>query len=74
MTIPKELRERLGIRGGDDVVGREEDGKVVVEKPVTRADLAEGYRARAERGARLDEEMEGVSAEADGALGDVPEW
>jgi hypothetical protein len=29
---------------------------------------------RYERAARLDEEMEGVSAEADGALGDVPEW
>lgn len=74
VTIPKDLRERLGISGGDEVVVREEDGKVVVEKPVTRADLAEGYRRRSERDRVIATEMDEVSAEADDRLGDVPEW
>jgi AbrB family looped-hinge helix DNA binding protein len=74
VTIPKDLRERLGISGGDEVVVREEDGKVVVEKPVTPADLAEGYRKRSERDRQIAAEMDEVSSEADDRLGDVPEW
>jgi len=74
VTIPKELRERFGIRGGDEVVVREEDGKLVIERSVTRADLEEGYRERADRDTRIASEMEGVSAEADDDLGDAPDW
>lgn len=32
MTIPKELRSRLGIRPGEEVAFREEDGRIVLEK------------------------------------------
>lgn len=74
VTIPKELRERFGIRGGDEVVVREEDGKIVIEKSTLEDRLAEGYRRRAERDRDLDEEMAGVSREADDDLGDTPEW
>lgn len=74
VTIPKELRERFGIEGGDEVEIHEEDGKLVIERPVTRADLAEGYRERAARSRALAEELETVSREADEHLGDVPEW
>lgn len=74
VTIPKELRDRFGIEGGDDVVIHEEGGKLVIEQPVTREDLAEGYRQRAERDRKLSEELKDISSEADELLGDAPEW
>ena len=74
MTIPKDLRERFGIQGGDEVEILEEDGRLVIERPVTREELAAGYRQRADRNRRLAESMDGVSSEADEHLGDVPEW
>ncbi|WP_049934441.1 AbrB/MazE/SpoVT family DNA-binding domain-containing protein [Haloplanus natans] len=74
VTIPKELRERFGIKGGDDVVIHEEAGKLVIERPVTREELAEGYRQRAQQTSELADELEGVSTEANDHLGDAPEW
>jgi AbrB family looped-hinge helix DNA binding protein len=74
VTIPKELRERFGIEGGDEVVIREEAGKLVIERSVTREVLAEGYRRRAQRTGELADELEGVSTEANERLGDAPEW
>lgn len=74
VTIPKELRERLGITGGDEVVVREEDGRVIIERQTVRERLAEGYRARDGRDRKLDREMASVSTEADDDLGDAPEW
>ncbi|TKX84098.1 AbrB/MazE/SpoVT family DNA-binding domain-containing protein [Halorubrum sp. SS5] len=74
VTIPKELRERFGIEGGDEVVIHEEGGKLVIERSVTREQIAEGYRRRAHRDGDLTDELEGVSAEANDHLGDAPEW
>ena len=74
VTLPKEIREQLGIEGGDKVVVCERDGSILIEKSVTRADLAEGYRRRAERMQELADEMEGTSAEANRQLGDSPDW
>lgn len=74
VTIPKKLREQFGITGGDDVVIREEAGKLVIERSVTREELAEGYRRRARRTRELADELEGVSAEANEHLGDSPDW
>ena len=74
VTLPKELREEFDIRGGDEVEIRKESGKIVIEKPITREDLAAGYRARAAHLRELHDEMDGVSKEADEYLGDVPEW
>jgi AbrB family looped-hinge helix DNA binding protein len=74
VTLPKELRERLGISHGDEVVVREKDGKVVIETSVSKEDLVEGYRRRSERAAEIAEEMQGTSDEADDQIGDVPEW
>ncbi|WP_321169565.1 AbrB/MazE/SpoVT family DNA-binding domain-containing protein [Halolamina sp. CBA1230] len=63
------------MQGGDEVIVHEdEEGRIVVEKAVTTDDLAEGYRVRSEQMADLASELEGVSAEADSTLGDVPEW
>jgi len=74
VTLPKQLREKLGISGGDEVIVHEDDGRIVVEKSVTRDELAEGYRRRAEEMEKIAEEMEGISEEADETLGEVPEW
>jgi len=74
VTIPKELRDRFDIRGGEEVVVKEENGKIVIERPVTREELARGYRERAARDEALAAEFEGVSSEADEQLGDAPDW
>lgn len=74
LTLPKELRDRFGIEGGDEVVVHERDGRIVIEKPVTRSDLAEGYRTRGEQSKQLAREMDDVSREADESLGDAPDW
>ncbi len=34
VTIPKALRDRMGLRGGDKVKFHEEDGRVVLEKDI----------------------------------------
>ncbi|WP_135663883.1 AbrB/MazE/SpoVT family DNA-binding domain-containing protein [Halorhabdus rudnickae] len=74
VTIPKALRERFDITGGDEVVIYEDEGKLVIERPVSEAELAEGYRQRAKRDREIASELRGVSTEADETLGDVPEW
>ncbi|MGM0372415.1 MAG: AbrB/MazE/SpoVT family DNA-binding domain-containing protein [Halobacteriota archaeon] len=74
VTLPKELREKLGIHGGDEVLVHEEDGKITIEKPVSREELAAGYRRHEAETKALSAEMEGVSREATAYLGDVPEW
>lgn len=74
ITLPQELRERFDIHGGDEVVVRDEDDRIVIEKPVTRADLAEGYRRRADRDREIADAFDGVSHEADEELGDAPDW
>jgi AbrB family looped-hinge helix DNA binding protein len=74
VTIPKELRERFGIHGGDEVLVREEGGKIVIEKSDVDERLAEGYRRRGAVSRDLEAEMAGVSSEADDGLGEAPEW
>lgn len=74
VTLPKELREKFDIHGGDEVIIHEEDGKIIIEKPVNRAELAEGYRQYAEASEALAEEMAGVSREADRHLSEAPDW
>jgi len=74
VTIPKELRDRFDITGGDEVVIYEDGGKLVIERPVSEEELAKGYRKRAQQSHDLATELRGVSKEADETLGDVPEW
>ena len=74
VTLPKELREEFDISGGDEVEIRGESGKIVIQKPITRDEVAAGYRERADHLRALTDEMDGVSREADEYLGDVPEW
>ena len=74
VTLPKALRDEFDISGGDEVAIRKESGKIIIEKPVTREDMAAGYRARADLLRELDDEMAGVSQEADEYLGEAPEF
>ena len=74
VTLPKALRDEFDISGGDEVAIRKESGKIIIEKPVTREDMAAGYRARADQLRELDDEMAGVSQEADEYLGEAPEF
>lgn len=74
VTLPKRLREAFDIQGGDEVTIREEGDKIVIEKPISREDLAEGYRRRADQHRTLADDLAGVSQEADAHLGDAPEW
>lgn len=74
VTIPKELRERRGIEGGDEVVFVEVNDEIRIKPPTDEERLAEGYRKRAERSRQLAEEMDVASAEATQRLGDAPGW
>jgi len=74
ITIPKELRDRRGIEGGDEIRFIEVNGEIIIKPPMDEERLAEGYKKRADRSRQLAEEMEGTSAEATERLGDTPEW
>jgi AbrB family looped-hinge helix DNA binding protein len=74
VTIPKDLRERFGIRSGDDVSFVETENGILIVPPVSFHDLARGYQERSERSVDLLLEMEETSIEADERLGDAPDW
>lgn len=74
VTLPKELREKFDIHGGDEVIIHEENGKIILEKSVCRDELAEGYRQYAAASEVLEEEMKGVSRESNQYLSDAPDW
>jgi len=74
VTIPKELRDRRGIEGGDEIRFIEVNGEIIIKPPADEGRLAEGYKKRAARSRQLAEEMDGTSAEATERLGDAPEW
>jgi AbrB family looped-hinge helix DNA binding protein len=73
VTIPKELRDRRGIEGGDEIEFIEVDDEILIKPPTDDARLAEGYRRRADRSRELAAEMEVASSEATASLGDAPE-
>lgn len=74
VTIPKELRDRRGIEGGDEIVFVESEDRIIIRPPADEQRLAEGYRKRAERARQLADEMTDASAEATAQLGDAPDW
>lgn len=74
VTFPRTLREKFDISGGDEVAIHEVSVKIVIEKPITREDLAAGYRARGDRLRGHNEEMAEMPQEADEHLGDIPGW
>lgn len=74
VTIPKELRDRYGIEGGDEIEFVEVEGQIVLRPPADTDRLAEGYRKRADRAQQLVDEMDGASTEATERLGASPHW
>ena len=74
ITIPKELRERHGLKSGEEIAIIEADDEIVLKPPTDEERLAEGYRKHADRSRTLAEEMESASTEATERLGDTPEW
>ena len=74
VTIPKELRDRQGIKGGDEIEFVETNDEIVIKPPTDKERLAEGYRERAERSQQLTEEMAPASSEATDRLGEAPSW
>jgi AbrB family looped-hinge helix DNA binding protein len=74
VTIPKEIRDRRGIEGGDEIEFVEVNDEILIKPPTDTERLAEGYRKRAERSRQLAEEMEETSSEATERLGDAPDW
>lgn len=74
VTIPKDVRRRMGLEEGDEVEVVETDNGVLITPPVDKNDLAAGYRARSDRSVELMQEMEPSTAEANERLGDAPAW
>lgn len=74
ITIPKELRERHGLKRGEEITIRETDDEIVLKPPTDEERLAEGYRKHADRSRTLAEEMENASTEATERLDDTSEW
>jgi len=58
ITIPAEIRKKLGIKDGDKVVFIEENGRIVVENSVRIAlkDVQSAFRGEAERLGLKDEQ------------------
>jgi AbrB family looped-hinge helix DNA binding protein len=73
VTIPKELRDSRGIKGGDEVKFVEVNDEILIKPPTDDERLAEGYRKRAERSRRIAEEMDEASSEATDRLGEAPD-
>jgi AbrB family looped-hinge helix DNA binding protein len=74
ITLPKDLRDRRGIAGGDEIEIVEVDGEILLKLPTDEERLAEGYQARADRDRKLADELRETTAEATDRLGDAPDW
>ena len=72
VTIPKDIRDKEGIKPKDKVIVKIEDDKVVVEKALSKkqkeALMAEGYKKMAKADKEIEEEWKYVSKEADAML------
>ena len=64
ITIPKEIREKEDIKGGDEVKIIEKDGELVIKKLDDREKLKEAYQKMAEQNRKISEEMLNASKEA----------
>ncbi|MFC7157911.1 AbrB/MazE/SpoVT family DNA-binding domain-containing protein [Halomarina halobia] len=62
VTIPKEIRERLGIRAGDEVAFEETDEGYVIRKEVDESRF-ERWRGAADTEATVEERMRELRGE-----------
>jgi AbrB family looped-hinge helix DNA binding protein len=58
ITIPLEIRKKLGVKDGDKVVFLEQDGRIIMENAVMLAlkDAQDAFRGEAERAGLKTEE------------------
>ncbi len=42
LVVPKTLRDRLGLRGGEEVEVQERDGRIEVSRPTREVELEQG--------------------------------
>ena len=61
VTIPKEYRKKFGLRPGDEVEFRVEEGNLVVKRKGTEFDDYAGYLGETEK--TVDEQMEDLRGE-----------
>lgn len=64
ITIPKNIREREGIRPGDEVEVVDREGSILVRKKPKKEELKEGYRRLRRRDKEVSEEMLNAAEEA----------
>lgn len=64
VTIPKDIRDKEGIKGGDKVEIRQEDGSIVIRKEENKEKLKEGYQKMGEQDKTISDEMITASEEA----------
>lgn len=79
ITIPKDLRERFGIRGGDEVVVRAENEQIVIAQRTVDDRLEEGYREWRERDravarSTFDRDLDRRDEASGVGVDDVPAW
>jgi len=59
VTIPEEVRHKIGVRVGDELLVREEEEKIVLERPIDIEKLA-GSWSHIESTERFMEEVRGL--------------
>ncbi len=74
ITLPKTIREKEKLKSKDKVIVKIENGRIVVEKTMSKKEkerlMIEGYKKMAKLDKELAEEMKYVSQEADARLDD----
>ena len=64
VTIPKDIREREDIRGGDKVEVIEKDGEIIIRKIDKTEELKEAYQKMGGQSKKISEEMLKATSEA----------
>ncbi|MEW5745984.1 MAG: AbrB/MazE/SpoVT family DNA-binding domain-containing protein [Nitrospirota bacterium] len=64
ITIPKRVREKLGVHPGEDVGFEEKDGVVVIKKAVTKSPFDKWVgKLRHRKGQKTDDLVKGLRGE-----------
>ena len=74
ITIPKEIRKKESLMPKDLVIVKIENGKIIIEKAVSKKEkealMIEGYKKMTKLDKEIEEELKYISKEADAMLDD----